>query len=125
MNIPNGSYIAHYQIISLIGAGGMGEVYLAQDTKLGRKIAIKLLSEEFTKDQDRVSRFEREARAASILNHPNILVVHEIGEADAAHYIATEYVDGQTVRKRIQSGNISLQEALEIAIQTAAGLAEA
>jgi len=125
MEIISGSRIAHYEIISTIGAGGMGEVYLAQDTKLGRKVAIKLLSAEFTKNEDRVRRFEREARAASILNHPNILVVHEIGEVNATHYIATEYVDGQTLRKRIHSGEIDLQDALEIAIQTTAGLAEA
>src|ERR1044072_6280807 len=86
--------ISHYRIISQLGAGGMGEVYLAEDTKLDRKVALKLLPAQFTQDEDRVRRFIQEAKAASALNHPNIITIHEIGEVGGTHYIATEYIDG-------------------------------
>ena len=90
--------LSHYRIVSKIGAGGMGEVYLAQDTKLDRKVAIKFLNEEFSKDADKLNRFIQEAKAASALNHPNILTVYEIGEVDGKNYIATELIDGKTLR---------------------------
>ncbi|HZS47095.1 MAG TPA: protein kinase [Blastocatellia bacterium] len=125
MEIPSGSRIAHYEIISPIGAGGMGEVYLAQDTRLGRKIALKILSAEFTKDDDRVRRFQQEARAASALNHPNILTIHDIGQADSIHYIATEFIDGQTLRKYLTNKPLSTHEVLDIGIQVASALTEA
>ena len=79
----------------------MGEVYLAHDTRLGRKVALKLLPDHFTKEADRLRRFEQEARAASALNHPNIITIHDIGQADQTHYIVTEHVDGQTLRGRM------------------------
>ena len=98
MTIIPGTRLSHYEILSRIGAGGMGEVYLAADTKLGRKVAIKLLLPEFTKDSDRVRRFEQEAKAVSALNHPHIITIHEIGESDAGRFIVMELVQGQTLR---------------------------
>src|SRR5262245_15862795 len=100
-----GRRIGPYQTLSLLGAGGMGEVYLAEDSRLGRKVALKLLPARFTEDAERVRRFEREARAVSALNHPNIVTIHEIGEAStengATYYIITEYVEGETLRQRM------------------------
>lgn len=125
MVIPAGTRFSHFVIHSLLGTGGMGEVYLAEDTQLGRKIALKLLPENFTQDPNRLRRFEQEARTASALNHPNILTIYEIGLADPAHFIATELVEGVTLRKRIIGHQLSLGEALEIAVQTASALAAA
>src|SRR3989442_10244092 len=132
-----GRLIGHYEIIELLGAGGMGEVYLAQDPRLDRKIALKLLSAYSTKDTARLRRFEQEARSASSLNHPNILTIYEIGQADGLHFIATEFIEGVTLRERMTgfrsraSGNTSralttqmkLGEVLEITAQTASALA--
>ncbi|MGH9579765.1 MAG: serine/threonine-protein kinase, partial [Terriglobales bacterium] len=98
MMMETGSRIKHYEVISAIGAGGMGEVYLAEDTRLGRKVALKLLPAEFTKDGERLRRFEQEAKAVSALNHPHIITIHEIGEAEAGHFIVMELVQGQTLR---------------------------
>ena len=120
-----GREIAHYRIIALLGAGGMGEVYLAHDGRLARRVALKLLPAEFTADPARVRRFEREARAASALNHPNILTVHEIGQADGAHFIAAEFVEGETLRERLAAGKLPLTEALDAAAQIAAALVAA
>ncbi len=117
--------IDHFQILSLLGRGGMGEVYLAQDTQLERKVALKLLPTEFTADADRLRRFTQEAKSASALNHPNILTVHEIGQVDGAHYIVTEFIDGQTLRQRMQTAKLSLSEVVEIAIQVAGALTAA
>jgi serine/threonine protein kinase len=97
-----GHSISNYQVQSLLGKGGMGEVYLAQDIRLGRKVALKLLPPVFTDDQERLRRFEREARLVSALNHPNILTIYEIGVTGDAHFIATEFVDGQTLRERLR-----------------------
>ena len=118
-----GRKIGHYEIQSLLGAGGMGEVYLARDLKLDRQIAVKILPAET--DAAQVQRFEREARAASALNHPNIITIHEIGRDDQTHFIATELVAGQTLREKIASGAIDIKEALSIAVQTADALAAA
>ncbi|MCM3871629.1 MAG: protein kinase, partial [Pyrinomonadaceae bacterium] len=96
-----GKSVSRYRILSLIGAGGMGQVYLAEDTELGRRVALKLLPEHFTSDSERVRRFRQEARAASALNHPNIITIHEIGKAGERHYIATEYIEGETLRERL------------------------
>jgi eukaryotic-like serine/threonine-protein kinase len=125
MPVVVGARLEHYEILSPLGAGGMGEVYLAADTRLGRKVALKLLPEELTRHAERVRRFEQEARAASSLNHPNILTIFEIGDAVGAHYIATEFVDGQTLRERLEGENLALIVALDIAIQTASALAAA
>jgi len=120
-----GELLDHYRILRPIGAGGMGQVYLAQDTRLGRKVALKLLSARFTRDQDRVYRFQREARAASALNHPNILTIHDIGKIGETHFIATEFIDGQTLRRQMANGPMELPAALDIAVQVAYALAAA
>jgi eukaryotic-like serine/threonine-protein kinase len=124
--IATGQQIGHYRVLSPLGAGGMGEVYLAQDTRLGRKIALKLLPARFTQNAERVRRFEREARAASALNHPNILTIHEIGqvqtEAGGLHFIATELVEGQTLRQQMKHSRLSLFEALDVATQVSSAL---
>lgn len=117
--------ISRYRIIEKLGAGGMGEVFLAEDTKLGRKVALKLLSEELTQNRDRLSRFDREAYAASSLNHPNILTIYEMGDEGGRHFIATEFIDGITLRKRLNSVPMDLAEVLDVAIQVAAALEEA
>lgn len=120
---PRASF-AHYEIISPIGSGGMGEVYLARDTKLGRQIAIKFLSEKFSQDEALLNRFIQEAKAASALNHPNILTVYEIGEHEGQHYISSEYIDGTTLRERMKS-RLSFDETLSIVVQTAEALSAA
>src|SRR5262249_10905469 len=120
-----GGSLGPYQIIGSIGKGGMGEVYLAQDTRLARRVALKLLRREYTKDEDRLRRFKQESRAASALNHPNIVTVYEIGQSDSLHYMATEYVEGETLRRHMTSSKIKLREALDIAIQVAGALAAA
>ena len=117
--------ISHYRIIEKLGAGGMGVVYLAEDLKLGRKVAIKVLSHEFTTNKDRLNRFELEASAASNLNHPNILTIHEVGVDDGRHYIATEFIDGVTLRRKLAASQLETHEILDIAIQVASALEEA
>ncbi len=123
--IAPGTQLAQYTVISMLGAGGMGEVYLAEDTRLGRKVALKLLAPELTLNQRGLRRFEQEARAASALNHPNILTIYEFGEANGLHFIASEYVDGVTVRAKMAAGAIDLNIAVEIAIQIASALSAA
>src|SRR5262249_24670976 len=117
-----GAHLNHYEIIAPLGAGGMGEVYLARDTRLERKVALKLLPVEFTRDVDRVRRFIQEAKAASSLNHPNIITVHEIGEADGLQFIATEFIDGETLGRLMGREKLSLPAALDLAIQVATAL---
>jgi serine/threonine protein kinase/Tol biopolymer transport system component len=120
-----GQTISHYRIIRRLGAGAMGEVYLAQDTTLRREVALKLLPAHFSDDAERLRRFEQEARAASALNHPNILTIFEIGNADSVRYIATEFIDGLTLRERIGGRPMNTDEALDMAIQIAGALAVA
>ncbi|HJW39410.1 MAG TPA: protein kinase [Candidatus Udaeobacter sp.] len=120
-----GKLIGHYRIDSLIGVGGMGEVYLARDERLGRKAALKLLPDSLTTDETQLSRFENEARSASALNHPNILTVYEIGAEGDRLFIATEFIEGVTLRASIMCGRINLHAALEIALQVASALAAA
>ena len=127
-----GSQIGAYQLLSLLGRGGMGEVHLALDTRLGRRVAVKLLPAEFTTDAGRVRRFAQEARAASALNHPNIITIHEIGEISkengSLRYIVTEYVEGETLRQRMANApqqRIEPPEAIDIALQVAAALSAA
>ncbi|HET9533091.1 MAG TPA: serine/threonine-protein kinase, partial [Blastocatellia bacterium] len=117
-----GQSLSHYRVLRLIGAGAMGEVYLAEDTRLGRKVALKLLPKEFTQDQERVRRFDKEARAVSALNHPNIVAIYEVGQIDRRHFIAIEYIEGETLRGRLNRGPIELSEALEIGAQMASAL---
>jgi serine/threonine protein kinase len=121
----DGQKIGRYEVLGQLGAGAMGEVYLARDTMLGRKVALKLLPAEFTNDLERVRRFEQEARAASALNHPNILTIHEIGQADGLHFIATEFIEGQTLRQRMAGGRMKLSETLDVAMQGAGALVAA
>ena len=125
MILTSGTKIENYVILSPLGSGGMGEVYLAEDTRLHRKIALKLLSAEFTQDETRVKRFQQEARAASALNHPNIITIFEIGQCNLRHFIATEFIDGQTLRDRMNNDPLRLREAINIAIQVARALATA
>ena len=126
MTLEIGTVINHYRVLSSLGAGGMGEVYLAEDTRLGRKVALKLLPASFVKNADRLRRFEQEARAASALNHPNIITIHDIGQSDSTHFIATEYIEGETLRARLGAGpRLQLLEILDIGIQVAGALAAA
>jgi len=118
---PNFS-LSHYRIVSKIGAGGMGEVYLAQDTKLDRKVALKILPADFADDDSRMGRFIREAKSVSALNHPNILTIHEIGEDSNQHYISTEFISGETLRHRMDRGQLPILESIEIACQIGAAL---
>jgi serine/threonine protein kinase len=117
--------VGPYKIISMLGAGGMGEVFLAEDTRLSRRVALKVLPFPFTSDRDRVRRFETEARAASALNHPNIIIIYDIGQVDSIHYIASEYVDGDTLRERLKQGPVKLPAAIRLVLQVAEALSAA
>lgn len=117
-----GDSFGHYKVVRRLGIGGMGEVYLAEDAKLDRHVAIKILNEQFGTDDSHLERFVREAKAASSLNHPNILVIHEIGQLDGANYIVSEFVDGRTLRDLIGDPDITLMSILDISIQIAAAL---
>lgn len=123
--LETGTTLSHYRIVSKIGAGGMGEVYLADDTKLERQVALKILLPDVASDDERVRRFVQEAKAASALNHPNILTVFEVGSSDGLRYIATELIRGKTLRDRMRSDPLKLSEALEITLQVAAALGAA
>jgi DNA helicase-2/ATP-dependent DNA helicase PcrA len=125
MKVVREETIAHYRIMEPIGAGGMGAVYKAFDKKLHRIVALKVLPQEYVSQQDRRRRFYQEARAASALTHPHILTVYEVGEEDGKPYIAMEYVEGETLRKKIKARSLKLKEALDIAIQIADGLSKA
>jgi len=115
-----------YQLVERLGAGGMGEVWLATEVRLGRKVALKFLPADLTRDPLRVQRFEQEARAASALNHPNVCTIHALGQtADGQHYIAMEYVEGETLRQRLSTSRLTIRESLDIAIQVAAALSAA
>jgi eukaryotic-like serine/threonine-protein kinase len=123
--LAEGTRLAHYEIVAPIGEGGMGEVFLAKDTKLNRKVALKLLGSHITEDKNRVRRFRQEAFATSALNHPNIVTIYEIGEWRGRDFIVTEFVDGETLRARLQKRKPSIGEALDIAVQIASALAAA
>src|SRR5581483_570410 len=120
--IAPGERIDHYEIVSFVGAGGMGQVYLAQDTVLRRKVAIKMLAPALAHDQRGLRRFEQEARAASALNHPNILTIYEFGEVNGLHFIASEYVEGPTLRQKLSEAPPDLSSAIDIATQIARAL---
>jgi serine/threonine protein kinase len=125
MSVIKGTRLGAYEILSPIGAGGMGEVYLARDTRLDRKIALKLLPAEFTKDENLVRRFIQEAKAASALNHPNIITVHEVGDMNGTKFIATEFIDGHTLRRRLNDEPADISAAIDFALQIASALAAA
>src|SRR5437764_5160899 len=120
-----GEKIGPYEIQSVLGIGGMGEVYLATDTRLARRVALKLLPPRFTLDPERVRRFEQEARAASTLNHPNIVTIHEIGHVNSTQFMVTEFVEGHTLRQLMNEKPFTLNEALNVAIQIAGALTSA
>jgi Tol biopolymer transport system component len=123
--VGKGTRLGPYEILAPLGAGGMGEVYRARDERLGREVAIKVLSTELSEDASRVKRFEKEARSASALNHPNIVTVYDFGSSDGLSYIAMEKVDGETLRKFVSSGRVPIKKLLPIASQIADGLARA
>ncbi|HUR29375.1 MAG TPA: serine/threonine-protein kinase [Planctomycetota bacterium] len=125
MSLTPGEQLGRYEILSLLGTGSMGEVYRAKDSRLGRDVAIKVLLQEFTSDQDRLKRFEREARAASAMNHPNIVSLYDIGEHEDSPYLVTELLEGETLRHRLDRGALPLESALEVGRQIAKGLAAA
>jgi hypothetical protein len=120
-----GTHLGPYEIVARIGAGGMGEVYRARDTRLDRDVAIKVLPAGFASDQDRLRRFEQEARAAGALNHPNILVIHDVGSTDGSPYVVSELLEGETLRERMRDGSFPLRKAIQSAVQIAQGLAAA
>ena len=125
MSLGQGTRLGHYEVISPLGKGGMGEVYLAQDVRLGRRVALKVLPAALADDPDSLARFIREARAASALNHPNIITIHDIGDVAGTHFIAYEFVDGRTLRDVARSAPLDAATALDIGIQVASALAEA
>src|SRR5438128_1981556 len=131
MSLAAGTRLGRYEIRSQIGVGGMGEVYLAQDTKLNRKVALKILPAEVAANQERMRRFVQEAKAASALNHPNIITIYEIDESDGGtpgkrvHFIASEFIDGETLRQRMRKKPMKLGEVLDVAAQIAGALAAA
>ena len=120
-----GQRIDNYRIMGRLGSGGMGEVYLAEDTRLNRKIALKVLPSQFTISAEHVSRFQQEARAASALNHPNIVTIYEICQSNSAHFIATEFIDGVTLRDHLTRADMTLAEVLDVAAQVASALTAA
>jgi serine/threonine protein kinase len=125
MLLDAGSRLGPYEIVSRLGAGGMGEVYRARDTRLGREVALKILPSEFASDAGRRARFEKEARATAALNHPNILGIHDIGTEDGVPYIVTELVEGETLGSLIERGPVATKKLIDIAMQIAHGMAAA
>src|SRR5688500_8782413 len=125
MSLSAGTTVVRYQIQSLLGSGGRGEVYKALDATLGRPVALKVLRRELSGDPERLSRFLHEARAASALNHPNILTIHEVGDHDRSRFLVSEFVEGESVRQRLARGPLTLREILDIGIQTASALSAA
>jgi eukaryotic-like serine/threonine-protein kinase len=122
MTVAIGTCLGRYEIRSPLGAGGMGEVYLARDTQLDRDVALKILPEHLASDEQRMRRFVHEAKAASALNHPNIITIHEVGQTDSVHFIATELIDGVTLRHLMKKARMTLREAFDIVIQIASAL---
>src|SRR5438067_716488 len=125
MPLTSGTKLGPYEILSALGAGGMGEVYRARDTRLGRDVAVKILPESFVREGDRLHRFEQEARAVAALNHPNILAVFDIGESSGSPYLVSELLEGETLRRILDGGALSSRKATEYGIHIAQGLAAA
>ncbi|MGA7442006.1 MAG: serine/threonine-protein kinase, partial [Candidatus Sulfotelmatobacter sp.] len=125
MNLTSGTKLGPYEIVTLLGAGGMGEVYRARDSRLKREVAIKVLPQALSLDADRLRRFEQEALATAALNHPNILAVFDIGTSEGSPYVVSELLDGETLRERLRGGPVVVRKALDYALQIAHGLAAA
>ena len=125
MSLSPGARLGPYEILSPLGAGGMGEVYRAKDPRLGRDVAIKVLPASFSQDTDRLRRFEQEAKAAGVLNHPNITAVYDIGQHDGAPYVVQELLEGETLRSELAGGRFSSRKSINYALQIAQGLAAA
>ncbi|MDX1382401.1 MAG: serine/threonine-protein kinase, partial [Thermoanaerobaculia bacterium] len=125
MRLEPGSTLGHYEVISSLGAGGMGEVYRAKDTQLGREVAIKLLLEEVSRDPERLARFEREARVLAALNHPNVATLHGFERDGETHFLVMELVEGETLADRIARGPLHVDEAIPLFTRIAEGLAAA
>ena len=121
MTLSAGTKLGPYEIVSPLGAGGMGEVYSARDTRLGREVAVKVLPPSFSQDANRLRRFEQEARAVSALNHPNVVSLYDVGQHDGAPYVVIELLEGETLRERFASGALSPRKAIDYAIQIAQG----
>jgi len=124
MSLPSGTKLGPYEIMGLLGAGGMGEVYRAKDTRLGRDVAIKILPKEMSADAGRKQRFEREAKTISSLNHPNICVLHEVGTQDGLSYLVMELIEGESLAKRLERGPMPLEQVLKFGAQIADGCEE-
>src|SRR6476659_5197951 len=125
MTLSAGTRLGPYEILGQIGSGGMGEVYRAKDSRLGREVAIKVLPASFSQDADRLRRFEQEAKAAGLLNHPNITIVYDIGSHEGAPYVVQELLEGETLRAELASGRFAPRKAIDYAVQLAHGLAAA
>src|ERR1022692_1428884 len=125
MSLTSGAKLGPYEIQSMVGAGGMGEVYRAHDSRLNRTVAIKVLPASFSADRDRLERFAQEARAAAALNHPNILSIFDIGDEHGVFYVVSELLEGETLRERLKTGALSNRKAVDYALQVARGLAAA
>ena len=125
MNLAPGTKLGPYEIVSLLGAGGMGEVYRARDSRLKREVAVKVLPQALSLDADRLRRFEQEALATAALNHPNILAVFDIGTHEGSPYVVSELLEGETLRERLRGGSLAMRKALDYALQIAHGLAAA
>src|SRR3990172_4118159 len=120
-----GKKLSHYEILAKIGEGGMGVVYRARDTRLGREVAVKVISSSFSGDRDRVKRFEQEARAAGALNHPNIVSIYDVGTHDDSPFVVMELAEGETLRAKVGRGPLPVRKAVDYAVQVAEGLAAA
>ena len=125
MHLKTGDSLGSYEILAPIGAGGMGEVYRARDTRLGRDVAVKILPEAFARDEDRMRRFSHEARAVAALNHPNVVHVYDTGVENGVPHLVSELLEGETLRQRLEQGPIPARKAVEYAQQIADGLAAA
>jgi len=125
MRLAAGAKLGPYEVVMALGAGGMGEVYRAKDTRLGREVALKILPESFAQDNDRLRRFEQEAKAVAVLNHPNILAIHDIGEQAGVPYLVSELLEGSNLRTEIEQGRLTVRKSIEYAVQIAQGLSAA
>src|SRR5947209_524819 len=125
MIVASGTHLGPYEILAPLGAGGMGEVYRARDTRLGRDVAVKVLPSSFSDDEQRLHRFEQEACAAGALNHPNILAIHDVGKHDGSPYVVSELLEGETLRERMAGAALPQRKAIDYALQVARGLAAA